>query len=126
MKLKPLDFVVIIILVIITIGSSGFAIYNSQKNYKNKYVEIEVKGKLYKKLPLDNSKREQIKVVTDLGENVIEIENSKVRIIDADCKDKICIKDGAISKPGSVLVCLPHKVVVQIKGENTESDVLSF
>jgi hypothetical protein len=126
MKLKPLDFVVIIVLVIITIGSSGFAIYNSQKNYKTKYVEIEVKGKLYKKLPLDNSKKQQIKVVTDLGENVIEIENSKVRIIDADCKDKICIKDGAISKPGSVLVCLPHKVVVQIKGENTESDVLSF
>jgi hypothetical protein len=126
MKLKPLDFVVIIVLVIITIGSSGFAIYNSQKNYKTKYVEIEVKGKLYKKLPLDNTQKQQIKVVTDLGENTIEIVNSKVRIIDADCKDKICIKDGAISKPGSVLVCLPHKVVVQIKGENTESDTLSF
>lgn len=126
MKLKPLDFVVIIVLVIITIGSSGFAIYNSQKNYNNKYIEIEVKGKLYKKLPLDNSKKEQIKVQTDLGENVIEIDNGKVRIIDADCKDKICIKDGAINKPGSVLVCLPHKLVVQIKGENTESDTLSF
>lgn len=126
MKLKPLDFVVIIVLVIITIGSSAVAIYNSQKNYKNKYVEIEVKGKLYKKLPLDNSPKEQIKIVTDLGENVIQIDNGKVRIIDADCKDKICIKDGTISKPGSVLVCLPHKVVVQIKGENTESDVLSY
>jgi len=126
MKLKPLDYAVIIVLIIITIGSSGFAIYNSQKNYKNKYVEIEVKGKLYKKLPLDNSKKEQIKVLTDLGENIIEVDNGKVRIIDADCKDKICIKDGSISKPGSVLVCLPHKVVVQIKGENPESDALSF
>lgn len=126
MKLKPLDFVVIIVLVIITIGSSGLAIYNSQKSYKNKYVEIELKGKLYKKLPLDNSTKEQIKVQTDLGENVIEIANGKVRIIDADCKDKICIKDGAINKPGSVLVCLPHKLVVQIKGDNTESDTVSF
>lgn len=126
MKLKPLDFVVIIVLVLITIGSSAVAIYNSQKSYKNKYVQIDVKGKLYKKLPLDNSQNQQIKISTDLGENIVEINNGKVRITEADCRDKICIKDGTISKPGSMLVCLPHKVVIQIKGENTESDTLSF
>jgi hypothetical protein len=126
MKLKPLDIVVIVVLVFITLGSSAAAFINSNKSYNNKYVEIEVKGKLYKKLPLDNSGNERIQIDTDLGSNTIEITNGKVRILDADCPDKICIQDGSISKPGDILVCLPHKVVVNIKGQNSETDALSF
>lgn len=126
MKLKPLDIVVIVVLVFITLGSSAAAFINSNKSYNNKYVEIEVKGKLYKKLPLDNSSNERIQIDTDLGSNTIEITNGKVRILDADCPDKICIQDGSISKPGDILVCLPHKVVVNIKGQNSETDALSF
>lgn len=126
MKLKPLDIVIIIILIVIALGSSAIPYINSHKSYNSKYVEIEVKGKLFKKLPLDNNSSEKITVETDLGTNVIEISNGKVRVIDADCPDKICIQDGAISTPGSMLVCLPHKVVVQIKGQNTEADDLSF
>lgn len=126
MKLKPLDIVVIVVLLAIALGSSTAAFINSHRNFNKKYVEIEVKGKLYKKLPLDNSSNERITVDTDLGKNVIEISNGKVRISDADCRDQICIKDGSINKPGDILVCLPHKVVVQIKGENSDTDVLSF
>ncbi len=126
MKLKPLDIVVIVVLLVIALGSSTAAFINSHKSFNNKYVEIEVKGKLFKKLPLDNSSNERITVETDLGKNIIEISNGKVRISDADCRDQICIKDGSINKPGDILVCLPHKVVVQIKGENSDTDVLSF
>ncbi|MCM0648475.1 NusG domain II-containing protein [Clostridium swellfunianum] len=126
MKLKPLDFVVIVVLVFIALGSSAVAFINSHKSYNTKYVEIEVKGKLFKRLPLDNSRNEKIQIETDLGSNIVEITNGKVRISDADCPDKICIQDGSISKPGDILVCLPHKVVVNIKGQNSETDALSF
>ena len=126
MKLKPLDIAVIVILIFIALGSSAAAFINSHKAYNSKYVEIEVKGKLYKKLPLDNSRDERIQIDTDLGSNVIEVVNGKVKIIDADCPDKICIQDGSISKPGDILVCLPHKVVVSVKGQNSETDALSF
>lgn len=126
MKLKPLDIVVIILLSIVTVVSSAAAFINSNKSYDKKYVQIEVKGKLYKKLPLDNSSNEKINIKTGLGTNVVEIANNKVRITEADCKDKICIKDGSISKPGDVLVCLPHKVVIEIIGQNSETDVLSY
>ena len=126
MKLKPLDIAVIVILIFIALGSSAAAFINSHKAYNSKYVEIEVKGKLYKKLPLDNSRDERIQIDTDLGSNVIEVVNGKVKIIDADCPDKICIQDGSISKPGDILVCLPHNVVVSVKGQNSETDALSF
>lgn len=126
MKLKSLDIVVIVVIIIITLSSSAVPFINSHKSVSSKYVEIQVKGKLYKKLPLDNNRSEKITIKTDLGENIIDISNGKVKISDADCPDKICIKDGSISSPGSILVCLPHKVVVQIKGENVDADGLSF
>lgn len=126
MKLKSLDIVVIVVLIIVALGSSAVPFISSHKNFNDKYVEIEVKGKLFKRLPLDNNRSKRITVQTDLGKNIIEITNGKVKIIDADCPDKICIKDGSIDKPGDVLVCLPHKVLIQIKGESSETDDLSF
>jgi hypothetical protein len=126
MKLKSLDIVVIVVIILVTLGSSAVPFINSRKNVDNKYVEIQVKGKLFKRLPLDNNRDERIPIKTDLGENIIEIKNGKVRILDADCPDQICIKDGTIQNPGSILVCLPHKVVVQIKGDNLDADDLSF
>ncbi len=50
-----------------------------------------------------------------------------MQILEADCPDKVCIKDGMIIKPGQSLVCLPNKVVVEIKGvKNAETDDVSF
>jgi hypothetical protein len=45
--------------------------------------------------------------------NTIRIEGSKVRMLEADCHDKRCVKQGA----GDVLpiICLPNKVVVEIR-----------
>ncbi len=40
----------------------------------------------------------------------------------ADCPDKLCVKQGKISKSGESIICLPHKVVVKISAEERESD----
>lgn len=127
MKLKPLDVVVIVVLLLVSILSAGITLINSNKKYESMYVEITTDGKPYRTYPLNKSTNEALTINTALGKNIIEIKNQKVRILDADCKDKICIKDGYISKPGQVLVCLPHKVVVQIKGQKQlETDDLSY
>jgi hypothetical protein len=126
--MKKLDYVVIIALIVISLLSSGIILYSSaNKKYQSQYVEISVKGSLYKKIPLDSATEETIDVKTELGENVIGISKGLVRIMDADCPDKICIKDGTISRPGQSLVCLPNKLVVEIKGvKNAETDDVSF
>lgn len=115
--MKKLDYVIIITLIVVSLLSSGIIIYSSAKNkYESQYIEISVGGNLYKKIPFNSSVEETIDVKTDLGENVIRISKGYVQILDADCPDKVCIRDGSISKPGQSLVCLPHKLVVEIKG----------
>mgnify|MGYP000590388048 CR=1 FL=1 len=48
---------------------------------------------------------------------------------EADCPDKYCVKQGKITKTRQNIVCLPHKVVVEIAvSDNTkgnEADVIA-
>lgn len=56
------------------------------------------------------------------GFNLVLISNGTVRVCDADCPDKLCVKQKAISKGGESIICLPHKLVVQIMSKE-ESDL---
>lgn len=51
----------------------------------------------------------------ELEGNTIEIKNGKVDVIDATCKNQICVKHKKIEKSGESIVCLPNKVIVEIK-----------
>lgn len=46
--------------------------------------------------------------------NVLCIEAGKVYMKDADCPDQICVQHRAIANVGETIVCLPHKVVIQV------------
>lgn len=56
-------------------------------------------------------------IITQNGENVIVINNGEVSVSSADCPDKICVAHRPISKTGETIVCLPHKIVVEITEE---------
>lgn len=44
-------------------------------------------------------------------------------MIEADCPDKLCVHQGYISRVGEVLVCIPNKVVVEIKSDDSEKEL---
>lgn len=77
-------------------------------------VEVYVDGKLTYSYSLD--KNRTFEVDCDNGKNVVEIKDGKVSVIDADCNTRACVKSKAISKKGEQIVCLPHKLIVVIKG----------
>lgn len=47
--------------------------------------------------------------------NELVIEDGKAYLTYADCPDKICVKQGKISAKGETIVCLPHKLVIEIE-----------
>ncbi|SHH02398.1 Gx transporter family protein [Tepidibacter thalassicus] len=124
-NLKKLDVILIIILIIVNLG----IIFNikNKDDMSEKWVEIVVQGKTYKKVLIqDKSYEEKIKITTKFGYNYVYIHDGGVEIIDADCHDKICIKTGFIDKEGEIIACLPHKMYVKILGENEEVDNVSY
>jgi len=87
------------------------------------YLSIETKNKtlvIYDK----NGQREynlfQKKIVVcegKIGIVEVEIDNGKARVIESNCKDKLCIKKGWISSIGEYSICLPNEVFIIIKGK---------
>lgn len=57
-------------------------------------------------------------IVTPEGRNLLEIRGGLVRLTEADCPDLLCVKQGAIRYVGDSIICLPHKVVVELRGED--------
>ncbi len=49
------------------------------------------------------------------GSNTLEIFDGKARIINADCPDKICVHHLPICFEGETIVCLPNRLVIEIR-----------
>ncbi len=77
-------------------------------------VRIEKDGKLYAEYPLNEDRT--VKIEDAGGYNLLIIEEGKVFIKEASCPDKLCVNQGAASKNGETIVCLPNKTVVTVRG----------
>ena len=84
---------------------------------------VKVDGNIVYMLPLDKNASVTVEGYQG-GSNTVVIENGTVYMKDADCPDKLCEKTGKISKNGETIVCLPHRVVVEIQGGEGNVDSL--
>ena len=50
------------------------------------------------------------------GTNTIEISDCRVRMLEADCPNHLCMHQGWIRFEGQSIVCLPNKVTVIVRG----------
>lgn len=57
----------------------------------------------------------RIPIQTSKGYNLLQIQDGVVSIEEADCKDQICVEHVDIQRKGETIVCLPHKLVVEIQ-----------
>ena len=63
----------------------------------------------------------------ELGDMTIEIRDRQVRVLDSPCREKICIRTGAISRSGAWIACIPSRVFIRIQGQTGgETDATSF
>ena len=56
-------------------------------------------------------------VETPLGRNVIVVKDGEVRMAEADCPNGNCLRQHAISSPGEQIICLPHKLWIEVVAE---------
>ncbi|MBQ9460620.1 MAG: NusG domain II-containing protein [Clostridia bacterium] len=89
-------------------------------------VEVRVDGRVTAAYSLNEERTVTVSGVG--GSNVLSIKNGEACIIDADCPDGLCMKTGAIKYTGQSIICLPHRVVVEITAgaaehSGTDADV---
>lgn len=77
-------------------------------------VVITVDRKEFKRIPLDAE--ETIVVETGKHRNVVVVKDGYANVTEADCPDLLCVNQKKIHLTGETIVCLPHKMVVEIVG----------
>lgn len=75
-------------------------------------VRVSVNNREYGVYSLD--KNQTITIGEEDWKNILEIKNGRASMIKADCPDKVCVNHASISRKGETIVCLPHKVVVEV------------
>ena len=104
--IKKGDIVLIITLLVLSFIPEGiFYLTGNDASLDRTYAVIQVDGKVYKEVPLSGHHgTDTISIDTDKGHNLVE---------------------GFVSKPGATVVCLPHKVLVEVKSAGSdEPDVI--
>ena len=129
LKIKKWDIIIIILLLIISFLPYLCIKEFKQVSDKGIYAYVTVAGKPYKQIPLTGQVNyKEIVIETEYGKNILGIQNESIAVVEADCTDHICKEFGYKDKPGDIIVCLPNKLYIEIKGNdsNQEEDARGY
>jgi len=115
------DWAILIILIFL----SGLSLYIFHPfHVRSNCVWISAGGKTLGFYPLN-----QDRIITasgPLGTTIIKIHNGEASILKAPCPHKFCQKMGPIPSHGDIMVCIPNRIIVEIKKrKGRETDAIT-
>jgi hypothetical protein len=115
MKLKPFDFLAVLVSLLV-IG--GFSLYAYGGKSTSGDVVIEASGTQWI-YPLSVDRREAVH--GPLGDTIVVIKGGKAWVEDSPCPDKLCVHMPPVSRPGQWIACLPNRVFVRVRGTSDQT-----
>lgn len=76
---------------------------------------VTLNGEVIRSIDLDIAPDEIFTVESEHGANTVCIRNGEIFISEASCHDKICIKHGVLRSEFLPIVCLPNRVMIELK-----------
>lgn len=117
--LKPGDYAIIF-------GSLCLILLLFYRSFSSSSSElyVEITGESFR-TSCDPRKERVIEVEGPLGITRVRIGEGEAWIEDSPCRDKLCVKMGKIKREGEQLICLPNRVVVELRGSQERIDSIS-
>jgi len=85
-------------------------------------ISIVQDGKTLYSIDLASAKNQTLKIEYDGRINLVQIENGRVRMLDADCPDQLCVRMGWLNARGIPIVCLPNHLLIQFSSPQSDVD----
>ncbi len=105
----------------------GMWMYLRKKESNSFTAVITYQGKEIRTVDLSTVKETEIFTLGEPGEqNTIQISPEGIGVIEADCRDQICVNQGIRSHGPEPIVCLPHKLSIRFvssSGVSSDTDV---
>lgn len=117
---RPADIILAIGLIVLGFAMSFFLAFGKDAGTQ---ITVMADGKLYGVYDLNED--QTVTVRQGSCSNEFQIKDGSVRMIRSNCRNHDCIQMGAISQTGEVIVCLPHKLVLEVTGGEEAFDVVA-
>ena len=86
-------------------------------------VEVVRNGEVLYSFDMRTAQDQSIRIDYGDSYNIIEISEGKIRVSEAGCPDKTCVKMGWL-KSSTPVVCLPNRLEIRFLGESNDVDVV--
>ena len=94
--------------------------------FRNPVAEIYKDGVLIRTIALNHiTDTLTIPFKDETQENILEVSEDWIQMTSANCPDQLCVHQGKIRTGGTPIVCLPHRLVIQIKDGHSTTDAIS-
>ena len=116
MNIKSTKTWIVIFAAVLIICAAAFLLLKGSGEHGTIAV-IRVDGEIYEKIDLDTvAVAYDMEIKTEFGYNKLHIEHDGISVTEADCRDHICMDQGKVSQAGVPIVCLPHRLTIEIEG----------
>ena len=114
---------IILAAVILVIAVAGLLLMNLNKT-QGDFAVVKIDGVEKYRYPLIENVTVDI-VTGKEGENIniLVIKDGEAFMTEADCPDGICVAHRPIKNTGESIVCLPHKIVVEIQSKDSVDEL---
>lgn len=123
--LKRKEKQIFLVIIIFALLLWGLMIWLRPHDYES--VHIQINGEDY-----GNYSLLEDQVISIGTTNVCEIKNGQLTMTASTCPDHLCMKQGAITDTGGLIVCLPNKIIIEgqqtntSRSENNEVDAIAW
>ncbi|UUV98695.1 NusG domain II-containing protein [Vagococcus luciliae] len=124
---RYMDGVVIICLIMLSFVPYvvfGMSQAKEKDNDNGTIAIITINGKEVDRFDLNENTKHFEKTYYPGGDkyNIVEVDGTRIRVKEDNSPDQIAVMTSWISRVGQTSICLPHKLVIEIKAKNPEND----
>lgn len=114
---------VILFLLLAAVAASAAVLLLRGRGEDRPVARITRDGVLLEEIDLNRVDRPYSLVFEDgNGSNTVSVEKGRICVSAADCPDRVCVNQGWVSDGTVPIICLPHRLMVEIEGGGGELD----
>ena len=113
---------IVILAIVVVVLAAIMLVMNLLGGADSRKLVISIDGEKTRTIALTDQTNMHFTIDTPYGYNEVVITNGVVDVVSSDCHNQICVDTHPASKVYDKIVCLPHKLVLEIVGNGNGTD----
>jgi hypothetical protein len=105
---------IILFSIVFMIAVIAIILMNTLNKGSEKTLLVTVDKEEYLVLDITEKTNDTFTILSSFGENHVVIEKGIVNVVSANCPTQVCVKTKQATDIGDIIVCLPHKTILEI------------